>query len=414
MDKQLIYILKHKDINVLKFSFNKNFEIDKIYEIYEKNHIPVGVYDNQVMDLKDSLQYWWKHRSIPASRNNLENKLKLLNVSGTSELLNKSYGLSLTDHYWIMPEDKLIKWKDINFYENDFSSSIGKVLFDNINILPNDFSFNSPDNSSDGNLQKKWAIEKNGTRILIKGGDIFSPQEAFNEVIVSKIYELLDLPHVNYKIIEDKNKKVFYSKSQNFTSEKIEFINANHIISCFREDKSKNKYEHFIDCCQKIGINRNLFEKDLVNMFFIDYIVANKDRHYRNFGFLRDSQSLKWIGLAPVYDTGNSLFEGLADIDLHDNFFNNSKNILAKPFAENQKEQINILPINKFCKDINLKKLEPLYDYIQNLFKINYRMSNDRKTMINKLLKERITEAEKFQRNFSINKRKSTDYDFSR
>ena len=39
-------------------------------------------------------------------------------------------------------------------------------------------------------------------------------------------------------------------------------------------------------------------------MFLVDFIIANKDRHYRNFGFLRNSETLEWIGLAPVYDSG--------------------------------------------------------------------------------------------------------------
>ena len=90
--------------------------------------------------------------------------------------------------------------------QNDFSDNIGKLLFDNINQLPDNFNYNSPDNSSDGNLQKKWAIDESGVRVLIKGGDVFSPQEAFNEVIASKVFELLNIPHANYKLLENKEK----------------------------------------------------------------------------------------------------------------------------------------------------------------------------------------------------------------
>lgn len=40
----------------------------------------------------------------------------------------------------------------------------------------------SPDNSSDGNLKKKWKII-NGKRCLIKSGNSLNNQEPFNEVI---------------------------------------------------------------------------------------------------------------------------------------------------------------------------------------------------------------------------------------
>lgn len=390
------FLLKHKDITVLKFIFDEKYQIKTLVNVYNAKHTPVGILNNYTLSATDGLQYWWSHRTIPASRNNLENKLELLDIKNTSELLHKSFGLSLTDHYWIMPESTELKWHDINYYENDFSDNIGKLLFDNINQLPDNFNYNSPDNSSDGNLQKKWAIDESGVRVLIKGGDVFSPQEAFNEVIASKVFELLNIPHANYKLLENKEKKVFYSVTPNFTSENIEFINANHIMASFPPAKQNiNKYEYFISCCEESGIKRELFEKDLVSMFFVDYILGNKDRHYRNFGFLRDSETLEWKGLAPVFDTGNSLFEGLADIDLHDNYFTDSINIEAKPFASNQQEQLNLIPFKKYCSDLRLDKLEGIYSFVDNLLEKNYRMSSDRKQMVNRLLRERIEYAKR-------------------
>ena len=44
-------------------------------------------------------------------------------------------------------------------------------------------------------------------------------------------------------------------------------------------------------------------------MLATDYILANTDRHLGNFGFLRDSETLEWKGLAPIYDSGTSLWQ---------------------------------------------------------------------------------------------------------
>lgn len=42
-------------------------------------------------------------------------------------------------------------------------------------------------------------------------------------------------------------------------------------------------------------------------MIVLDYIIANEDRHLNNFGAIRDANTLAWIGMAPIYDSGASL-----------------------------------------------------------------------------------------------------------
>jgi hypothetical protein len=39
-----------------------------------------------------------------------------------------------------------------------------------------------------------------------------------------------------------------------------------------------------------------------------DFILTNTDRHLNNFGVLRDTHTLKFIGMAPIFDSGNSMF----------------------------------------------------------------------------------------------------------
>lgn len=410
----MTYILKHKDIDVLKFKFSESNKISEVTEVFNIEHLPIGILKNENLNITEAMATWWEHRKIPASRDKLEEGLRLLNIKAPLELLRKSMGLSLNDHYWIMPENSNLKWHNINYYENNFSEDIGKALFDNKIVAEDKSKINvfSPDNSSDGVLKKKWIIKNDGTRALIKGGDIYSPQEAFNEVIAAEIMERLDIPHAKYKILDDKQKQTYYSESPNFTTEKLEFINANHIIQTFSQDNITNPYENFISCCEKLGLERNLFEKDLARMFLVDYIMANRDRHYRNFGFLRDSETLKWKGLAPVYDTGRSLFEGLADIDLENEHFTNSTKIEAKPFATNQADQIKMIPINKFCKDLDFEKLNGIKDWTFNLLNHNTRLSETRRNLISKRLEERILEAQ-MQITKTQKKSKSRNDDFS-
>ena len=43
-------------------------------------------------------------------------------------------------------------------------------------------------------------------------------------------------------------------------------------------------------------------------MLCLDYLIENSDRHYGNFGFIRDVNSLKFLGPAPLFDNGTSLW----------------------------------------------------------------------------------------------------------
>lgn len=45
----------------------------------------------------------------------------------------------------------------------------------------------------------------------------------------------------------------------------------------------------------------------LQKMIILDYIMANEDRHLGNFGIIRDVESLQWVSICPIFDTGRSL-----------------------------------------------------------------------------------------------------------
>ncbi len=83
------------------------------------------------------------------------------------------------------PENSDLAWEKVNFFQNEFSSDVGDVLF-GAEKSGNRLNFSSPDSSSDGFLKKRWKIE-NGKRILAKGGSSPFYQEPFNEVIASRI-----------------------------------------------------------------------------------------------------------------------------------------------------------------------------------------------------------------------------------
>lgn len=387
------YILCHKDIPVLRFS-TEDEEISEISEILNSRHLPVGIFleNENGKSLKSQLRAWWKGRSIPASRQNLNTALELLGNITTDYLIEKSYGLSLSDHYWAKPEKSSLSWKDINFFHNSFSEDVGKALFGTLNSSSSkSLNLFSPDNTSDGWLRKKWIIN-NGERFLLKAGSLWQ-QEPFNEVLASEICSRLEINCVPYKII--KADRTFYSSCPDFITENTELVPAWHIISTQKKEKSTSNFEHLINCCKKIGIGSiENIKRGICTMLTVDFIIANTDRHYNNFGFLRNPDTLEWIGLAPVYDSGTAMFHDTMIYDLKNTYFQDSRNIKAKPFASNQKEQMNKIPCKEYCSNLNLKKLDGIPDFFKELISENPYIENERAELLRNILFARIKETE--------------------
>ena len=110
-------ILMNQNKKVLLAEMDESNTFQEIYEYYDINYAPLHLYNayNHNEDVLIALNTWFKGRGIPAWRQNIEKLLEKLNVASPTELLNKAYGLSLSDQYWIKGERQNLKWKDINF-----------------------------------------------------------------------------------------------------------------------------------------------------------------------------------------------------------------------------------------------------------------------------------------------------------
>lgn len=325
--------LMHKRIAVAEIELDDATGfIQKIGTVYAPEHFPVGVPVRKDVADRAALNDWWTDRSIPASRSGVREALQTLEISNTKMLLVRCYGLSLSDQYWICPENSGLKWDDINFFHNDFSDDIGDVLF-GADKKANALNFSSPDNTSDGNLKKRWKII-DGKRCLIKGGSNPFRQQPFNEVIAAGIMARLGISHVPYEVMW--NSGAPYSVCEDFVDENTELIPAWRIIQAQKRSNNVSVYWHFVNCCKLLGI------KDAVpfldRMIVVDYIIANEDRHLNNFGALRNAESLEWIGMAPIYDSGSSLGYDKMPAQMR-----SEKEVVCKPFKNHHTEQLKLV-----------------------------------------------------------------------
>lgn len=293
------YLLMHKKIEVAEFAIDETHGgISSVGKLYNPEHFPPGVFDNGNTNIKE-LNNWWRGRSVPASRDGLREALDKLGESDIMPLVIKSYGLSLSDHYWVKPQGHDIKWDDVNFFDNDFSEDIGKLLFGG--EIHDKVDFRSPDNTSDGWLKKRWKIS-DGERILLKGGSNPYQQEPFNEVIASRFMKRLGIDCVSYNIVWQDGYP--YSVCTDFITKDTELIPAKRQMKIKKQPNHENAYKHFVSCCAGVGLDAVPF---LDRMLTVDYIIANEDRHFNNFGVLRNPETLEFIAFAPIYDSGTSL-----------------------------------------------------------------------------------------------------------
>ena len=213
----------------------------------------------------------------------------------------------MSDQYWVKPADSNIEYKDINFFEHDFKDSkFTNATFSSGVDSSTKISLISPNNTTDGRLKKTWIIENN-KRYLLKGGYKNEVMQPFNEVLASMICERLGLNLIKYTI-EVINGKVV-SKCECFINTDTELIPAHQIL--YEIQKKENIYEEYIKILENKGIN-NVREK-LENMFILDYLILNEDRHLNNFGIIRNVNNLNWIDIKDIKRIDLSKLDGVVD-----------------------------------------------------------------------------------------------------
>ena len=328
------YILMHKNTEVADIEIDDVLgRITAVNAVIHREHLPVGIvhplHHNEVID-RGALNKWWCGRSIPASRMGIADAFETLGIYDPSELLTKCFGLSLSDHYWIKPLGSSMKWEDVNFFDNDFSDDIGDVLF-GTNTKSSGFDFNSPDNTSDGNLKKRWKII-DGKRCLLKAGSMPYRQQPYNEVIASIIMDRLGIDHVPYSVVNIGNEP--FSLCEDFITKDTELVSAYRILQIRGKENHENDYLHYINTCKELGVDISTAIDDMI---VVDYIIANEDRHFNNFGLLRNAETLEWIGAAPIFDSGTSLWFNRSEDQIK------NAEIKCKPFKKHHSEQIKLV-----------------------------------------------------------------------
>lgn len=373
--------LMNKHTQVALIEYNEDVQaITNIYEITNIEYAPLSFYNanhNTSISNVKAMNQWFQGRGIPSWRKNLKHLLERLNISNPGDLLNKHFALSLSDQYWIVEEHSRIQWEDINFFTHDFDSTgfLQASLDDSSHsyTVQKD-SLKTPNNTTDGMLPKGWIVENN-KRFLIKGTYTRFEQEPFNEWLASQICKRLGFDDCNYIVDWHtiKQDKVIVSKCENFINKNEELINAYDVFQSAKKENTINDYEHYVQTLENHGILDA--RKKITEMFVVDYLTMNVDRHLKNFGIIRNVETLKWERVTPIFDMGQSMCcdEPIQKMDFthgYGKFFTDAKKDYNSILKSLDMDTIRAIPAQ------NLKELSEEYYVFLKSFQTKMKYKN--------------------------------------
>ncbi|MBR5136799.1 MAG: excisionase [Clostridia bacterium] len=300
------YVLMHRDEGVCVLVIDEiSGAILRVSRLINLHLVPLGGKIDVAM-----LKKWWQRRAVPIGQGKIQRILERLGIATPQGYLVKNLGLSLTDHYWIKPIDMELGWKDINLFTNDFKDPVGDMQFGQLeeNVLDLQANTFSPSSSLQGELRKKWIIS-DGKRYLVKGNRGSNSQESLNEVVATLLHKKQGKhDYVAYTPIPYGDSQQIFCTCESFTSDDLEFIPAIEIVESKKKDNSVSMYEHFIQMCVQHGLEDEEVRSFLEYQILSDFVMTNTDRHFNNFGVLRNTHTLEFVKMAPIFDSGNSMF----------------------------------------------------------------------------------------------------------
>lgn len=283
--------------------------------VLDAGHAPYGCLDRTGRLTRTRLGSWLTSRSVPSLRPHAEERLRELGFDSSVELLVRGYGASLSDQYWLRPDGSAMSWGDVSCFANDFPDELGRYLLPHgrgsdpslasaLAATPTLLQ-RSPDASLGGNLSKRWVI-RDGRRLLVKGGRATYFQQPFNEVVATRLCHRLGADCVPYELELGTGLAQWWSVCPCMADDRTMLVPAYQLLVSQPRPNHVSLFDFWVSLCEAHGIDdaRPRVEQMLV----VDHVLANSDRHWNNFGVLVDSETRAWLGCAPIYDTGESLW----------------------------------------------------------------------------------------------------------
>lgn len=250
------------------------------------------------------------------------------------------------------------------------------------------------DSTSAGQLLKKLEKE-NGNLYLYKAGQLykkrFSNTEAVIEELCYKIADYMGINCASYEIVEKQldtsrdwvAQKILVSKSLWFIKEGQTIVYAKYLIPKDLFSK-KEAYYHITNTYPYL-------KRDIDNMIIFDFLVNNIDRHYKNFGVIREGNNMSF---APLYDHCSCLTGDIDDESCRDILDEEIEDLsleqyledcdISKPFSESHYSEIRLVENTNLLRNKYLDDILDIVDEVCEKYFIEERI-----VIIKEILKER-------------------------
>ena len=182
--------------------------------------------------------------------------------SHNEDTVKATRALSLSDCYWVKDANKNVLFNDVTPYLNNEWDGNGAYNGGSISTL-----------FVNGAANKKWV-----------NADTLLKYDSFKEAEPYELCSKIGIYHVAKTHLSDKGLLV-----SNFTS-----------TSCFLESMEQSGHVNKGENAREKAVE--IFEDHAVTLFVIDFLVEHDDRHWGNYGFLRDADTGKYLGMSPYYD----------------------------------------------------------------------------------------------------------------
>lgn len=337
-----IYSLRIYDTELMRFSMEHHGLSGLVTKILYIKEECSHLLPPDMEQTDEGIIHWLRRRVIPKNRMFVDEILKTLGLShnDTKGIIDICKGLSLNDSFWVVPEGFEGKFSQYNLYENRFSEILALVAYTGAGGSHQAFT-TSPELTTGGMLPKAWRYTEHDGIYLYKGGTTGASntgREPYCEYYASQIAETMGLNAVHYDL--ENWKGITASKCRLFTDIDTAYIPIGYIVR-------SGGIAACLDYYDNLGAE---FSQQIRSMLVFDALIYNEDRHFGNFGVLRDNHSGQIIAPAPIFDNGLSLFcyagkEDYVHLDEYAKTRSNPYNIsyedvCAEIIGSKQKEQL--------------------------------------------------------------------------
>ena len=200
---------------------------------------------------------------------------------------------------------------------------------------------------------------------------------AAHQAIVPVQAHYLAIPHVTYTLTVQEDYP--YSVCEDFITPETELIPAWYIMQTVKRPNHVSVYQHYMDCCEALGIPG--VREAVDRMIVLDYLIVNEDRHQNNFGVVRNAETLEYLGAAPIYDSGTSLW-----FDKPTGMVGSGR-VTCKPFKDRHEEQIKLVSSFDW---LDLSRLDSIEEEWMELTKGSLFLDEARRIAVARALRWRI------------------------